>query len=388
MPRPIRLEVRTRGAGGRLGTMRRKGGPGEGGGEFDVEAVLDELYTTPPPGFVARREELAVAARTAGRTADSRRIRAARRPTLAAWAANLLLRREPDESRRLLDLGAALREAYRTLDPAALKDLTAQRRHIVSALSREAARLADTAGHRLSAAAQQEVAATLHAVLADPDAAEQWASGRLTGALSPPSAFLSPDPDAARSARKTTPAPEARAEPATKPTRTSAKKSVEEPAERPAERPTEKTAEKSADKAPKKAARQSSKTAQPPPPPRDELAERRRIREEQLAEARRATEEAERRLGERRDRAAEAEESLTRARERREAARAELDAAEQRLRTAREALRDADRARREAEERHRSAADALTTAAREARAAAAALRRLESRTGRREQPPR
>ncbi|MEV5321470.1 hypothetical protein AB0K92_28145 [Streptomyces sp. NPDC052687] len=367
-----------RGEGGRGEGGRGEGGRGEGGQEPDVEAVLDELYTTPPPQFVARREELAVAARTAGRAADSRRIRAARRPTLAAWAANLLLRRDPDESRRLLDLGEALREAYRTLDPAALRDLTAQRRQVVAVLSRQAARLADAAGHPLSAAAQQDVAATLHAVLADPDAAEQWSSGRLTGALSPPSAFLSPDPDAAaltaRPKPRTTTAPESRAEPAGGPAKKSTKKST---------RKTAKTAAKAADKVAKKAAEKS----QPSTPPTDELAERRRVREEQLAQARRAAEEAERRLGERRERAAEAAESLTRARERREAARAELDAAEQRLRTAREALRDADRARREAEERHRSAADARTTAEREARAAAAALRRLESRTGRREQSP-
>ncbi|QIJ60868.1 hypothetical protein [Streptomyces sp. JB150] len=368
------MQRKGRGEGG-----RGEGGRGDGGREPDVEAVLDELYTTPPPQFVARREELAVAARTAGRAADSRRIRAARRPTLAAWAANLLLRRDPDESRRLLDLGEALREAYRTLDPAALRDLTAQRRQVVALLSRQAARLADAAGHPLSAAAQQDVTATLHAVLADPDAAEQWSSGRLTGALSPPSAFLSPDPDAAaRTARpkpRTTTAPESRAEPARGPAKESTKRSTKKSAAKTVAITTTKAADKVAKKAAEKAQ------------PTDELAERRRVREEQLAEARLAAEEAERRLGERRERAAEAAESLTRARERREAARSELGAAEQRLRTAREALRDADRARREAEERHRSAADARTTAEREARAAATALRRLEIRTGRREQPP-
>jgi hypothetical protein len=318
--------------------MQRKGGRGKHGEEFDVEAVLDELYTTPPPGFVARREELAAAARTAGRAEDSRRIRAARRPTLAAWAANLLLRREPGDSRRLLELGEGLREAYRTLDPAALKDLSAQRRRIVAALARQAARLAEEAGHRLSAAAQQEVSATLHAVLADPGAAQQWAGGRLTGALDPPSGFLPSGPDAA-----------------TATARPKAARTADGPAKKPAKAGTS---------------------------PEDELAERRRIRQEQLAKARDAAEEAERRLCERREVAAEAQESLTRAGERRDEARREVEAAERRLHTAREALEDADRAGREAGDRYRSAMDARTAAEREARAAAQEVRRLEGRTRR------
>jgi hypothetical protein len=41
--------------------------------------------------------------------------RAARRPTLAAWAANLLLRSRPEESAKLLELGRALREAREEL---------------------------------------------------------------------------------------------------------------------------------------------------------------------------------------------------------------------------------------------------------------------------------
>ncbi|MFF4014750.1 hypothetical protein [Streptomyces sp. NPDC001843] len=154
-----------------------------------VESVLDELYTTPPGRFVARREELAAAARTEGRTDDARRIHAARRPTLAAWAANLLLRSRPEESRQFLELGRALREAYRTLDAAGLKELSGERRRIVSVLSRQAAQLAREAGHGLSDAARQEVESTLRAVLADPDAADRWASGRLGGALTPPADF-------------------------------------------------------------------------------------------------------------------------------------------------------------------------------------------------------
>ncbi|MYS56876.1 hypothetical protein GTW46_43670, partial [Streptomyces sp. SID6013] len=174
--------------------MQRNGGRrGKAGGQDaeTVEEVLDELFTTPPPAFVARREERAAAARTAGRKEDARRIHTARRPTLAAWAANLLAHSRPEETRRFLELGQALRQAHRTLDPAGLKELSAQRRRVVAALSRQAAQLAGEAGHRLSQAAQREVESTLRAVLADPDAADAWARGRLEVSLTPPSAFPS-----------------------------------------------------------------------------------------------------------------------------------------------------------------------------------------------------
>lgn len=169
--------------------MQRKDARGSGG--HDVEGLLDELFAMPPPAFVSRREELAAQAKADGRVEDARLIHAARRPTLAAWAANLLLRAQQAESRRFLELGRALREAYRTLDADGIKELSDQRSSIVSALSRQAAALAREAGHRLSGAAQQDVASTLRAVLADQDAADQWAAGRLASALTPPADFSS-----------------------------------------------------------------------------------------------------------------------------------------------------------------------------------------------------
>ncbi|MFD5422639.1 hypothetical protein ACFWJT_32075 [Streptomyces sp. NPDC127069] len=39
-----------------------------------------------------------------------------RKPTLAVWAAGLLVRRRPKEADSLVQLGEALRAAHRTLD--------------------------------------------------------------------------------------------------------------------------------------------------------------------------------------------------------------------------------------------------------------------------------
>lgn len=309
--------------------MRRKSGKSaETGdsGEATVESVLDELYATPPPEFVARREERAAAARTAGHKEDARLIHTARRPTLAAWAANLLARSEPEESRRFLELGRELREAHRSLDPAGLRELSAQRRRIVTALSRQTARLADEAGHPLSQAALREVEATLGAVLADPDAAERWSGGRLAVSLTPPSEFPS----------DTAPAAPARPEPAggTAPAQSRAK---------------------------------------------DELADRRRKRREELAGAEREAKEADERLRDTRTRRDEAEELLRRTGEEHDRARDEVSAAEERLRAAREDLDRTGRELEEAQEGARAAGGAVTGAEREARTAARRVDRLAAR---------
>ncbi|HET9382636.1 MAG TPA: hypothetical protein VFP69_17650 [Streptomyces sp.] len=294
-----------------------------------MEAVLDELYVTRPSEFVARREELAVAARTAGRAEDARRIHAARRPTTAAWAANLLLRSAPRESGQFLELGRELREAYRTLDAPGWRELSAQRRRVVSALSRETAGLAREAGLRLSAAVLQEVDSTLRAVLADPEAADRWATGRLVTALAPPSGLPSAAAPGSGGGAAGAPAPRA------------------------AQRRT-----------------------------RDELAERRRLREEELTRARQAAEASEARLGERLSEHADAEESLRRARTRHDEAEQQVTAAARHLDAAREEREQAAHERDAAEERSQSAADALTRARREAREAAKKAERLAGRSRR------
>ncbi|MFA3878128.1 hypothetical protein ABS735_31515 [Streptomyces sp. MMCC 100] len=314
--------------------QRKSGRRGKTGGQEPgaVEQVLDELYTTPPSAFVAHREERAAAARTAGRKEDARRIHAARRPTLAAWAANLLARSRPEETRRFLELGQALREAHRTLDAAGLKELSAQRRRIVTALSRQAAQLAGEAGHRLSQAAQREVESTLRAALADPDAAGRWAGGRLEVSLTPPSAFPS----------GTAPTEPARSEP--------------EPAPVP-----------------------KSPRTTPGSRAKDELAERRRKRQEELARAEREAERAERRLHDARAERADAEESLRAADDELAHVQETVADAEERLRAAHEDRDRAERNRREAEERDRTAAHALTEAEREARASTRRADRLSGR---------
>ncbi len=159
---------------------------------MDLDAVTDELYGLPPGDFTATRDQRAKAAGSAGDRELAERIRRLRRPTLAAWASNLLVRRRSEEAERLLQLGEALRRAHRDLDGGQLKALSAQQNQLTFALARQADQLTAEAGHRIGEGARQEVQETLHAVLADPEAAAEWAKGRLAKPLSAPVGFPAP----------------------------------------------------------------------------------------------------------------------------------------------------------------------------------------------------
>lgn len=73
-----------------------------------------------------------------------------------------------------------------------LRELSTQQHRLTSALARQAGRLTAQAGQRIGDDVRQEVQDTLHAVLADPEGAAQWAKGRLTRPLSVPAGFPTP----------------------------------------------------------------------------------------------------------------------------------------------------------------------------------------------------
>ncbi|MGX1564682.1 hypothetical protein [Streptomyces sp. NPDC055506] len=151
---------------------------------MEYDAVADELYALRPEEFTAARASAVAAARTAGDRDLAERIGALRKPSLAAWVGNLLVRSLPGEVEPLLRLGEGLRQAHHDLDGPQLRELSRQQHAIVRALSAQARQLAGEAGHSIGDGVQREVENTLHAVLADPEAARAWASGRLVKPLS------------------------------------------------------------------------------------------------------------------------------------------------------------------------------------------------------------
>ncbi|MFF3014329.1 hypothetical protein [Streptomyces sp. NPDC057939] len=167
---------------------------------MDVDEVIDALYAAHPSGFTAARTEAAARAKEEDGPEAARRIKAMRRPTLAAWASNLLVRSQPEEAEQFLQLAQALRSAHHALDGERLRALSHRQHVVIGALAREAGRLAAEAGSPISEPVVREVERILYAVLAGPEASAEWASGRLVRTPEPEPDFPAADPDAVRAA--------------------------------------------------------------------------------------------------------------------------------------------------------------------------------------------
>lgn len=185
----------------------------------DLEEVAAELYRLPPGEFTAVRDRRAKEARAAGSRDLAEQIKQLRRPTAAAWLANLLVREQREQVEQLLELGAALRAAQETLSGEALLALSRQRQLVVGALGREARRLAAATGAAVPADAGVGLEDTLRAALADDRAAQLLRAGRLTTALHPDAggfdlAALPAPPQPAAGTAAPAPAPPGRTPPA------------------------------------------------------------------------------------------------------------------------------------------------------------------------------
>lgn len=142
--------------------------------------IADELYGLPLGDFTAARD--ARAKRLKG-TDLAAPVKALRKPSLAAWVVNLLVRRDAAQATQVLDLGTALREAAAGMEGAELRSLTRQRRQLTAAVTTGARSLAAGEGVRVTPAVADQVEATLTAAMLDARCAEAVRSGLLVAAL-------------------------------------------------------------------------------------------------------------------------------------------------------------------------------------------------------------
>jgi hypothetical protein len=151
---------------------------------MDLESAARELYALLPGEFTTARNAKAKAAAQDGEKELAKQIKALPKPSAAAWLANMLAQHRRDEIDDVIRLGRAMSEAQEQLDPERLRELGAQRRELLTAVAAQGRVLAEELGHSVSAAAVSEVEQTLHAAMADPDAAAAVASGLLADSLS------------------------------------------------------------------------------------------------------------------------------------------------------------------------------------------------------------
>ena len=143
-----------------------------------------DLYGLPLDRFVAERGALAKALRADRRRDEAKEVAALRKPSVAAWAVNQLVRTQDAGVGELLGAGDALRSAQEDLlagrgDARALRAAGERERAAVEALVEAARGLLTSGGLELSEPVVERVADTLHAAALDEDAREQVREGRL-----------------------------------------------------------------------------------------------------------------------------------------------------------------------------------------------------------------
>jgi hypothetical protein len=156
---------------------------------MDLDTIADELYGLPLADFTATRNERVKQARAAGDRALAQQIQSLRKPTLAAWLLNQLVRSSTEETQLLLDLGRELRDVLADVEGDELRALTRQRYQLVSALVEQTRSLGLARGTRVTDDVAQAVRTTLEATLADESSADALAGGRLTDSLELSSGF-------------------------------------------------------------------------------------------------------------------------------------------------------------------------------------------------------
>ena len=281
--------------------------------------IADDLYGLPFDQFVSERTALAKALRKSGEREQASKVAALRKPSIAAWAVNQLVRTQHDAIAELYAAGDGLRDAQADLlagrgDGRTLRAAGDAERAAVRGLVETARGLLSSDGHELSETVVERVADTLHAAALDENLREQVREGRLERELRHVGLGLGEAPAAAAAK-----APAKK--PAAKPKAAAKGKAGDGAAKPTAE---ERAAERAAERERLAAERAEQERVQRE---RDEARKAARVAE---SAARRRAERAARALSnaqERRDRAAEtlagAEEELADAREEAEEAAAE-----------------------------------------------------------------
>src|SRR5665213_2572063 len=151
----------------------------------DLDRELDALYDLPLEEFTKARNDLAGRLRKAHQSEPASEVRALKKPTVVAWAANRLARDEPKLTAALLGAGEHLRETQqRALAGNAKQEEITE----AAAAERETIRGLLTAarrhfGDRATSVLLDKLSQTLRAAAVDPVARQLLERGRLTEEL-------------------------------------------------------------------------------------------------------------------------------------------------------------------------------------------------------------
>ncbi|MEO6857951.1 MAG: hypothetical protein ABI323_05110 [Solirubrobacteraceae bacterium] len=147
-----------------------------------------DLYGLALEDFVPERTALAKALRKDGRREQAAEVSSLRKPSVAAWAVNQLVRSRGREIAALFAAGDALEQAQSDLlagrgDARSLRDAVERERDAVGELAELARGLLSAEGHQLTPATLERVSESLHAAALDEDARTQVKDGCLAREL-------------------------------------------------------------------------------------------------------------------------------------------------------------------------------------------------------------
>ena len=149
----------------------------------ELAGIANALYALPLEEFIAART--AAAKEAAGGTEGlPAAVRALPKPSVAAWAVNMLAAHQPEILDQLNGLGGRMRAAQSALDAAGMRELGRERRTLLASALDAACSVAEQYGRRISGAVATAVEQTLRAATADEGAAAAVQSGRLLQVLS------------------------------------------------------------------------------------------------------------------------------------------------------------------------------------------------------------
>jgi hypothetical protein len=146
----------------------------------------ENLYGLPLEEFTPARDALAKELKAAGRKDEAADVKALRKPSVAAWALNLVAREHPDAVEGLRAAGAVLREAQDEAmsgDAGRLRDAGRALAEEVDRVVRLSGDVLRGAGRPASAAVQEKIVATLRTAAVDNDAGDALARGVLVEEL-------------------------------------------------------------------------------------------------------------------------------------------------------------------------------------------------------------
>ena len=146
-------------------------------------SIAEELYSLLPAEFTGTRNQWAKQTKADGDAALATQVSGLRKPSVAAWVVNMMMRHQGDQMTQVLTLGESLRQAQADLDGDALRDLARQRRQLTTAVTRQGRELAGELGIKVTESVADQVQGTLHAAMVDEDAAAAVRSGLLVTAL-------------------------------------------------------------------------------------------------------------------------------------------------------------------------------------------------------------